>query len=106
MLGHTKKRLIDSEHVHSNLNKLEKFFFIPWRETSKERIEKYTEPAIMLRGSRYKAELTQKQLAELLAISQHHISEMENGKRSIGKTMVSVHGVHKKNNCILIFNML
>lgn len=41
----------------------------------------------MLRGSRYKAELTQKQLAELLNISQHHISEMENGKRSIGKEM-------------------
>jgi DNA-binding XRE family transcriptional regulator len=87
MLGHTKKRHINSRCVQSNLNKLEKEDFIPWRETSKERIEKYTEPGIMLRGSRYKAKLTQKQLAELLDISQHHISEMENGKRSIGKTM-------------------
>lgn len=58
-----------------------------WRETSKERIEKYTEAGIMLRGSRYKAGFTQKRLAELLNISQHHISEMENGKRSIGKIM-------------------
>ena len=41
----------------------------------------------MLRGSRNKANLTQKQLAGLLNISQHHISEMENGKRSIGKGM-------------------
>jgi DNA-binding XRE family transcriptional regulator len=29
--------------------------------------------------------LTQKQLAEMTGIAQHHISEMENGKRPIGK---------------------
>lgn len=28
--------------------------FILWRETSKERIEKYTQAGIMFRGSRYK----------------------------------------------------
>jgi transcriptional regulator with XRE-family HTH domain len=41
----------------------------------------------MLRGSRHKAEMTQNDLAEALGISQHHISEMENGKRPIGKLM-------------------
>lgn len=87
MLGHTKKHRTKSEYLQSSLKKLEKGDFIPWRETSKERIEKYTEPAIMLRGSRHKQGLTQNQLAELLDISQHHISEMENGKRSIGKEM-------------------
>lgn len=87
MLGHTKKHHINSRQVLSDSIKSDKEDFIPWRETSKERIEKYTEIGIMLRGSRLKAELTQKQLAELLNISQHHISEMENGKRSIGKTM-------------------
>lgn len=29
--------------------------------------------------------MTRKQLAELTGIAQHHISEMENGKRPIGK---------------------
>lgn len=41
----------------------------------------------MLRGSRLKAELTQKELADALGVSQNHISEMEHGKRPIGKVM-------------------
>lgn len=40
---------------------------------------------VALRGARGKEGLTQKQLAELVGIAQHHISEMENGKRPIGK---------------------
>lgn len=44
-------------------------------------------PASILRGLRYRAELTQKQLAKKLNIRQHHLSEMENAKRSIGKAM-------------------
>lgn len=44
-------------------------------------------PAIILRGLRYRENLTQKQLAEKLLIHQHHLSEMENGKRPIGKVM-------------------
>jgi len=31
--------------------------------------------------------ITQKELAKDLSISQHHVSEMENGKRPIGKEM-------------------
>jgi len=60
---------------------------IPWREALKDHIEKYTEPGVLLRGSRYKLELTQQEVSEALGVSQHHISEMENGKRSIGKEM-------------------
>jgi transcriptional regulator with XRE-family HTH domain len=40
---------------------------------------------ICIRGGRSKEGLTQKQLADLTGIAQHHISEMENGKRPIGK---------------------
>lgn len=57
----------------------------PWREAFKDEIEKYSEGGLMLRGSRYKEGVTQKQLAEALDVRQHHISEMENGKRPIGK---------------------
>ena len=42
---------------------------------------------VCVRGGRGKEGLTQKQLADLLGIAQHHISEMENGKRPIGKEM-------------------
>ncbi len=44
-------------------------------------------PAIMLRASRYKKDMTQKQLSEKLKIRQHHVSEMENAKRPIGRAM-------------------
>lgn len=40
---------------------------------------------VYLRGIRYREDLTQKQLADLIGIPQRHISEMENGKRPIGK---------------------
>ena len=40
---------------------------------------------VCIRGARGKEGLTQKQLAELVGIAQHHVSEMENGKRPVGK---------------------
>ena len=43
------------------------------------------EPGTYLAGARHKESLTQRQLAELCGIPQRHISEMENGKRPIGK---------------------
>jgi len=43
------------------------------------------EQQVALRAYRTRENLTQKQLAALTGISQHHISEMENGKRGIGK---------------------
>jgi len=65
--------------------KLAKEKKVSWRKAAKDDIEKYSEGGLMLRGCRYKAELTQKELADEVKISQHHISEMENGKRPIGK---------------------
>ena len=43
------------------------------------------ESQVALRAYRTREDLTQKQLSDLYGIPQHHISEMENGKRSIGK---------------------
>lgn len=43
------------------------------------------EPQVALRAYRHREDLTQKQLAERTGIPQHHISEMENGKRTIGR---------------------
>jgi len=42
-------------------------------------------PATLLRGIRNREGLTQQQLADICGISRRHISEMENGKRAIGK---------------------
>jgi len=43
------------------------------------------EGQITLRAYRHREGLTQKQLAGLTGIPQHHLSEMENGKRGIGR---------------------
>lgn len=57
---------------------------VPWRDTFPEFDDEST-PSVALRGARRKESLTQKELAERTGIPQSHISEMENGKRSIGK---------------------
>ena len=57
---------------------------IPWRKLFPEFDEK-SSPSIALRGARRKENLTQKELAHLSGIPQGHISEMENGRRTIGK---------------------
>ncbi len=40
-----------------------------------------------IKGLRYRENLTQAQLAEMIGVKRHHISEMENGKRFIDKEM-------------------
>lgn len=45
------------------------------------------EKTIALRAYRNREDLTQRELAERVGIPQRHISEMENGKRVIGKEM-------------------
>ena len=55
---------------------------VHWREVYPD-----FSPSVGLRGARVKEGLTQRSLADLMGIPQRHISEMENGKRSIGKAM-------------------
>ncbi len=56
---------------------------IPWREAFNIKDEDI--PSTYLRGVRYREDLTQKELSERTGIPIRHISEMENGKRPIGK---------------------
>lgn len=56
---------------------------IPWRKAFPE--FEGNESGTVLRGARLKEGMTQKKLSEKTGIPQRHISEMENGKRSIGK---------------------
>lgn len=88
MPAHTKMHPIDPKKKNNKLGPATyKNESTPWREVAKERIEEYSEVGIMIRGSRLKEGMTQKQLAELLEVKPHHISEMEHGKRSVGKGM-------------------
>ena len=42
-------------------------------------------PGAAIKGARLREGYSQVQLAEMIGAKQHHISEMENGKRSVGK---------------------
>jgi len=55
---------------------------VPWEEVYPD-----FNASVALRGARKREGLSQEQLAQLVGASQVHISEMENGKRAIGKTM-------------------
>jgi len=57
---------------------------ISWREAFSNVDEKAL-PGICLRGAREKEGITQSSLSKKTGIPQRHISEMENGKRPIGK---------------------
>jgi DNA-binding XRE family transcriptional regulator len=57
---------------------------VPWREALPP-IPEAEVPGRMLRAARSKEGVTQTQLAQMTGIPQRHISEMEHGKRPIGK---------------------
>lgn len=57
---------------------------IAWEILANERIEKYKKSGLVLRGMRYREGLSQKQLAEASGITQNEISNIENGKRTVG----------------------
>jgi hypothetical protein len=61
---------------------------IPWREALPFRDEEI--PGACLAGARYREGFSQRKLADLTGIPQRHISEMENGKRPIGKERAKV----------------
>lgn len=58
----------------------------PWRAAFPEYDDK-TMPGAVLAGARGKEGLTQRELSRLTGIPQRHVSEMERGKRPIGKDL-------------------
>lgn len=95
MLEHTKKRPTEKlvplhlmvhpanvATITKYVEQLENSESLPWREVAARR---GSIPSSILRGARSKAALTQTRLSELTGIPQRHISEMEQGKRVIGK---------------------
>lgn len=101
MLEHTKKPPIELKFIGPSTNKdkaiaalkslgfMNVFDSVPWRDLFLEYSDEDL-PGVCLAGSRVKEGLTQKQLSKLTGIAQGHISEMENGKRSIGKKRAKI----------------
>ncbi len=100
MLEHTKKRPIEIElrfkgpenKRHDAIKALQAMGFAAvdndeaatsWKDAFPGLQE--NEVGTYLAGARHREGLTQRQLAEKCGLPQRHISEMENGKRPIGK---------------------
>ena len=71
----TEEQLIRNQQVGSSN---------PWRESSHFKDMPF--PGAYISGARYRENITQIQLSERTGIPRRHISEMENGKRPIGKS--------------------
>jgi DNA-binding XRE family transcriptional regulator len=91
MLEPTKKPLIELLHVacpqsvyDEVLKMLEGYDCRVERAIPAEELLDQT-PGTMLRGARYREDMTQVQLAEVSGIPRRHISDMENNRRPIGK---------------------
>lgn len=103
MLEHMKKPHIElrfigpSENRDKAINALQSLGFsnvsdlIPVEELFED-FDEDSLPGVALLGARTKEDITQKQLSQLTGIPQGHISEMENGKRTIGKKRAKVLG--------------
>ena len=102
MLEHTKARAIDvtltftgpDDLKHKAIKLMRSIGFadnnggISWRLAFPEFAE--NEKGTVLKGARLREELTQKQLSEKTGIPQRHISEMETGKRQVGRKRAGI----------------
>lgn len=100
MQAHTKKHPTSRELVQlhftvhrANVEKIRRLVAeiepdtdtIPVAEFFDKHFAGESRPAVHLRGLRTREGLTQVELAERTGINRRHLSEMENGKRPIGK---------------------
>lgn len=56
-----------------------------WEKLAHDRLEKYKQAGIVLRGARYRENLSQVELAKRSGVHQNEISKIENGKRGVGE---------------------
>lgn len=93
-VGGRKPRLflVPKEKAEKVVELLEKFEVsgddsAPWQAPVQDLIQAYSQPGATLRGARGKEGMSQTGLALKLGIPPSNISEMESGKRPIGKNM-------------------
>ncbi|MBI2606216.1 MAG: helix-turn-helix transcriptional regulator [Deltaproteobacteria bacterium] len=82
-----REKALGVAHLLSDFEVKDRETSVPWREAFKDLHDKYTEAGATLQGARLKETLTQAELAEKLGVTQSDISNMEHGRRPIGKNM-------------------
>lgn len=76
--------------------------FIDWRIVAKDNLAKRKKAGVVLRGARYREDMSQKELAKLSGVSQENISRIENGKRVVGEKLAKKLAKPLKINYLLL----
>ncbi|NGX42485.1 MAG: hypothetical protein K940chlam7_00765 [Chlamydiae bacterium] len=82
MLGHTRKH-----HIKQTESSRIEEAFVTADEFFKDSFGDRPKRSVLLAGARKRDGLTQKELGEMIGVSQYNISKMERGHRSIGKNI-------------------
>lgn len=77
---------------------------IPWEVLAKDRIEKYKKAGLILRGARYRENMSQTKLSQMSGVHQNEISKIENGKRGIGEKVAKKLAKPLKINYLLLLD--
>jgi len=67
------------------LNKYTEDDSVDWTVVVKDSIAKHKQAGMVLRGARFRENMSQKELARRSGVSQENISRIENGKRGVGE---------------------
>lgn len=76
----------------------------PWEVLAKDRIKKHKKAGLVLRGARYRENLSQVELAKVSGVHQNEISKIENGKRAIGEKVAKRLAKPLKINYLLLID--
>lgn len=79
--------LKEVEQLELFLRKYSEDDSVDWHVVAKESIAKHGQAGLVLRGARFRENMTQKELAKKSGVSQENISRIENGKRSVGEKL-------------------
>ena len=74
----------------------------PWELLAKDRIEKHKKAGLVLRGARFRENMSQVKLAEISGVHQNEISKIENGKRGVGEKVAKKLAKPLKINYLLL----
>jgi ribosome-binding protein aMBF1 (putative translation factor) len=90
--GKRRKRLFvvpkgKAENIASLLTEYETEESVSMDEVFKDLLSKYGKVGSIIRGYRIREGLSQVELADKLSIRQAELSQIENGKRTVGKTL-------------------
>jgi DNA-binding XRE family transcriptional regulator len=89
MLGHTKKHSTEEVARKKTETYQEIDTPMPFDEAMNILLAGASQSAVMLRGLRNREGITQAELGKLLDVEQTNISQMERGKRQIGKQIAT-----------------